>query len=130
MSDRETLFAYRWQQAQATLADAQNMLGGGITARSIVNRAYYAMFYAVLALFIRTGLQLNTSKHAGVIGAFDREFVHNGRIEREYSRSLHELFDERQEFDYKELSEVTGEDARAAVEAARAFITRIAAMTG
>jgi uncharacterized protein (UPF0332 family) len=51
MTDRETLFAYRLNEAEETLTDARKMLEGGISARSVVNRAYYAMFYGVIALF-------------------------------------------------------------------------------
>ncbi len=45
MTDRETLFAYRLNEAEETLADARKMLEGGIRARSVVNRANYTMFY-------------------------------------------------------------------------------------
>ena len=51
MTDRETLLQYRIKQAEETLADADAMAKGGLSPRSILNRAYYAMFYAVLALF-------------------------------------------------------------------------------
>ena len=53
MTDRETLLQYRIKQAEETLTDAEAMAKGGLSPRSIVNRAYYAMFYAVLALFFK-----------------------------------------------------------------------------
>lgn len=53
------------------------------------------MFYGVLALFIQEGTDIRTSKHAGVIGLFDREFVHSGKLPVEYSQMLHRLFDAR-----------------------------------
>ena len=52
MTDRETLSRYRLEQAEETLADARMMLAGGASARSVVNRSYYAMFYGVLALLL------------------------------------------------------------------------------
>jgi len=58
---------YRLNEAEETLADARIMLASGISARSVVNRAYYAMFYAILALFIAKGIHHKTSKHSGVI---------------------------------------------------------------
>ena len=48
MTDRESLFAYRLGEAEETLADARKMFDAGVSARSVVNRAYYAMFYSVL----------------------------------------------------------------------------------
>jgi len=53
MTDRETLLAYRLKQAEETLADAQAMAESKLSPRSIVNRTYYAMFYAVLGLFLK-----------------------------------------------------------------------------
>lgn len=103
MTDLQTLFQYRMNQADETLADARAMLASGLTPRSVVNRAYYAMFYAVLALFLREEVEHRTSKHSGVISTFDREFVHSGRLGKEYSRMLHRLFDARQEADYREI---------------------------
>jgi uncharacterized protein (UPF0332 family) len=74
MTDRETLFRYRLQEAEDTLADAERMLASGVSPRSVVNRAYYAVFYFILALFQKDGINARTSKHSGVIGTFDKEY--------------------------------------------------------
>ena len=79
MTDKETLVAYRFKQAEETLLDAERMLQGGISPRSITNRAYYSMFYIVLALFLKTDINIKTSKHTGVISIFDKEFILTGR---------------------------------------------------
>jgi uncharacterized protein (UPF0332 family) len=125
MTDRETLLRYRIKQAEETLADAEAMKKGGLSARSIVNRAYYAMFYAVLGLFLKANIILKTSKHSGIISMFDQVFVLSGKIDRELSRSLHKMFNARQVADYKELAEVSPEDAEKAIEAAKYFIKEI-----
>lgn len=125
MTEREILFAYRLQEAEETLADALNMLAGKCSSRSIVNRAYYAMFYAVLALFIRFETEHKTSKHAGVIGIFNKEFVHTGKVEIRIAKMLSTIFEARLEGDYKGLVELTNEDAKDAVEKAREFVTAI-----
>ena len=67
MTDNQTLIAYRLREAEETLHDAEKMLQNNLTPRSVINRAYYAMFYAVLALFISAGINLKTSKHSVVI---------------------------------------------------------------
>ena len=95
MSDSDMLFGYRLEQAQTTIAEAERMLAEGFSARSVVNRCYYAMFYMILALFLKTRITVTTSKHAGVISTFDREFIITGRIAREQSRALHRMFDKR-----------------------------------
>ena len=48
-----TLVKYRLEQAQIALADARFLLDGNRSPQSIVNRSYYAMFYAALALPLR-----------------------------------------------------------------------------
>ena len=67
MTDRESLFTYRFGEAEETLADARKMLHAGVSAGSVVNRTYYAIFYSVLALLIHENIEHGTSKHAGII---------------------------------------------------------------
>jgi len=125
MKDREALYLYRIGQAQETLFDAEKMLEENLTPRSIANRAYYSMFYALLALFIDQSMNIRTSKHSGVISFFDKEFVHTGKFEKHYSRILHTVFHMRQEGDYKELSEITRDDAGQSIEHAKTFLDAI-----
>jgi uncharacterized protein (UPF0332 family) len=125
MTERETLFTYRLQEAEETLSDAVQMLDGDFSPRSVVNRAYYTMFYAVLALFIRFETVHKTSKHSGIIGIFNKEFVHTGKIEVRLAKMLNNIFETRLEGDYKGLVELTQEDAQDAVEKAREFFAAI-----
>ena len=129
MTDRETIFSYRMRQAEETLDEAVKMLGSGFSARSIVNRSYYAMFYAVLALFIHSDTPHKTSKHSGVIGIFNKEFIHSGKLDARFAKMLYELFDERMELDYRDLSQVSEEGARSAVLAAQEFVAEIRKLT-
>ncbi|MEK7448306.1 MAG: HEPN domain-containing protein [Planctomycetota bacterium] len=119
MTDRQLLFNCRMTQAEETLSDAKKMLKYQISQRSIINRAYYAVFYAVLALFLKT------SKHVGIISIFDKEFIHTGKIDKYYSKILHKLFDARQEGDYKEYVKLSIEDASESVKQAEEFVAAI-----
>jgi uncharacterized protein (UPF0332 family) len=125
MTNRETLFRYRLKQAEETLDDARMMLTGGAGARSIVNRSYYAMFYAVLALLLHENVEHTTSRHSGIILIFDKTFVHTGKLRREYSRMLHHIFESRQEADYKEFVEISAGDAAQWVQVAEEFMAGI-----
>lgn len=122
MTDKEALFTYRIKQAEETLLDAERMLQGSFSPRSITNRAYYSMFYVVLALFLKADMNIKTSKHIGVISIFDKEFILTGKIDRYYSEILHKMFIIRQKADYKELVETTSEDAAGHVGLAKEFI--------
>lgn len=83
------------------------------------------MFYAVLSLFLRTDINLKTSKHTGVISIFDKEFVHTGKIDKYYSKIFHKTFDARQVGDYKEFEELSTEDAAKFVKFAEEFLEGI-----
>ena len=130
MTDKDSLFLYRLKQAEETLADAENMLKGNFTPRSITNRVYYSMFYMVLALFLKTGVNIKTSKHTGVISLFDKEFIKTGKINKYYSEILHDLFDTRQEVDYKEFSNISIEEATVHIEQAKEFVRNIKEFIG
>lgn len=125
MTDKETLFTYRLKQGEETLSDAKKMLQDKLSPRSIINRAYYAAFYAVLALFLKTDINLKTSKHTGIISIFDREFVNTEKIDKHYSKILHKLFEARQEGDYKELITFSLEDGIEFVRLAEDFLEGI-----
>ena len=125
MTDKETLYLYRLRQADETLSDAKKMLEDELSSRSIINRAYYSMFYGVLALFLKHDIKLKTSKHSGVISIFDAEFVHTGKIDQNFSKTLHKIFEVRQEGDYKELVEFSYKDAEEFVKLAEEFLEGI-----
>ncbi len=122
MTDKETLFTYRLKEGEETLSDAKRMLQDKFSPRSIINRAYYAAFYAVLALFLKTDINLKTSKHAGIISIFDKDFVNAGKIDKQYSKILHKLFKARQEGDYKELVIFSLEESVEYVKLAEEFV--------
>ncbi len=125
MNDSQALLNYRLKQAEDTLNDAEKMIRNNLTPRSIINRAYYAMFYAILALFLNSKLEIKTAKHSGVISIFDKEYILTGRIEKSYSKVLHRVFEMRLEGDYKDLDSVSFDDARDSVKLAGSFLERI-----
>ena len=98
--------------ASTEALEAAKLLLQANMCRQAAGRAYYAMFYAVTALLALR--QLGTSKHAGALTLFDREFVKRGLFGQEHSRSLHELFDLRQRADYRDLFEVSHDRAESA----------------
>ncbi len=50
MSGKSPLIRYRLEQARDSLKEADVLMAAGMSLRSVMNRLYYAMFYAVLAL--------------------------------------------------------------------------------
>jgi uncharacterized protein len=114
------LIDYRIKQARESIQEAKVLWSQGMSNRSVMNRLYYAMFYAVLALLQEK--QLGTSKHYGAISLFDREFVKSGLIDTEYSKALHRAFILRQKGDYLEEAEVSLADIEEIFPQAESFV--------
>ena len=106
--NRKALIEYRLTQARDSIREADVLDQSGMSRRSVMNRLYYAMFYAVLALLQEK--EMGTSKHSGAIALFDREFVKTGAVPKEMSKALHRAFELRQKGDYMEETEVTADD--------------------
>jgi len=118
--NRKALIEYRLTQARDSIREADVLDQSGMSRRSVMNRLYYAMFYAVLALLQEKGM--GTSKHSGAIALFDREFVKSGTFPKEMSKALHRAFELRQKGDYMEETEVTADDVAETRPAAEQFV--------
>jgi uncharacterized protein (UPF0332 family) len=119
----ETLIGYRLEQARTALEDAEFLAQGQRSPQSIVNRAYYATFYAVLALLQKKGRI--PSKHTGAIGLFDTEFVRTGLLPRDLSKHLHRAFELRQSSDYRVVERISAERALDTLRNARRFVDAV-----
>lgn len=119
---QKELIRYRLEQAEESLQSAE-LLYHNQKYRPSVNRAYYTMFYSVLALFVTENHSI--SKHSGIISIFDREYIKTEIFSRDMSRWLHEAFDLRQRADYTEMFSVSNERAGELIANAGAFLTEI-----
>ncbi len=122
-SYKKDLVQYRLDLAQDMLRDARVLKENGGSPVSIVNRAYYAVFYAALALLVTANVE--PSKHAGVLAKFDELFVRQGIFPKEMSRILHHAFDMRQAGDYQKSKVITKEQASDVLASAEEFVTKI-----
>jgi uncharacterized protein (UPF0332 family) len=107
--DFQSLTNYRLQQAMEALEDSQILLDSG-RYRAAANRLYYACFYAAIAALLTKRLQY--SKHSAVIAFFDREFISTGHLPRDYSRTIHRAFNERQQDDYMPFVQLDPDEIR------------------
>lgn len=126
IGNRKDLIAYRLSQAQDSIREADVLDQSGMSRRSVMNRLYYAMFYAVLALLQEK--EMGTSKHSGAIALFDREYVKTGLFPKEMSKALHRAFELRQKGDYMEEAEVAAEDIAEIRPAAELFVKGASAL--
>jgi uncharacterized protein (UPF0332 family)/predicted nucleotidyltransferase len=110
------------RKAQRALRTAQLALDDDDFMSSI-NRSYYAAFYAANALLATLGLQ--RSKHSAVQAVLHQRFIKPGLIEAEYGGLYNRLFRQRTRSDYEIAQDYECEAAQSALEAARAFVTRV-----
>jgi uncharacterized protein (UPF0332 family) len=99
------------------LDNAKFLLYGGRSTQGVINRSYYAMFYAALAFLEKIGRA--PSKHAGVISLFDREFVIKGSFSKQLSKDFHKAFELRQVSDYRVMDSISSDKAAELLQKAR-----------
>jgi uncharacterized protein (UPF0332 family) len=106
----QAFIKYRLEQSEEAVYDSELLLNAK-RYRASVNRLYYACFYAASAMLLTKRMQF--SKHSAVIAYFDKSFIKSGILPKEYSRTIHEAFNERQEDEYKPFAEPDPEYIRA-----------------
>ena len=88
-NQNEVLIQLRLNQAKESITDVEFLIENN-RLNLAVNRIYYGIFYSLLALALR--YDFKTSKHAQLIGWFNREFIKNEKFEREFSKILQRAF--------------------------------------
>ena len=121
--EKKTLALYRIQQAEESLDEAQYLFDGNKSPRSVINRAYYSMFYSILALLIFE--PYSSSKHSGVLSYFNRHYIKNGRISKDIGRAVNKAFDVRQRGDYREQVIYTREQVEPLIDWAGKLIAAV-----
>ena len=111
-----------WRMAEEALQSARveyesDLLHGAI------NRAYYAVFYAATALFVKSGLTFR--KHSGVRAAVHRELIKKHVLPVEMGALYDRLFEDRQLGDYMVLAEFEPNDVKEKIESAATFLNAI-----
>ena len=113
---------YWWTKATQSLGAARRELAAGDYALA-VNRAYYALFYAVSALLLEEGHKF--TKHSGVRAAFNREIIKPGRIPKHHGELYNRLFRDRQKGDYVAFAEFNHAYVEKQLQGCEAFLKDI-----
>ena len=113
----------RVQRARDSLREAQLLLDGGYLIGA-VNRMYYACFYAVNAILFSEGL--SSSKHSGVMSLFERHWIKTGRLPVEIGKFYRQLFERRQEGDYRDTAKFERDEVEESLAGARSFVEQVA----
>lgn len=122
--DYQALMTLRIRQAWEDLAVAKKICDGETPSRAVVNRLYYACFYAVCALLAARGM--DESKHTGVRSQFSQHFVRTGEFEVGLAKFFNRLFDARLQCDYEQRDvEVSQETLASWLLSAEQFIESV-----
>jgi len=120
---KRDLALHRLQQAEESLDEAKYLFNGHKSPRSVINRAYYAMFYSILALLIFE--PYSSSKHSGVLSYFNRQFIKSGQFSEDLGRAVNKAFDLRQRGDYREGIVLTHEQVAPFLDWTRKFVDSV-----
>lgn len=120
--EKSTLIKYRLERADESLRAAQLMLENKLYIPAM-NRIYYSMFYAVLALLVLS--ESAFSKHGQVKGFFNREFIKTGVFVKDFGKLFNTVFEYRQKFDYVDLITPEEELISDYIDEAKRFIDEI-----
>lgn len=120
--EQKALAIHRFDRAETTLSEAIDELSRKNFILA-VNRAYYAVFYAMRA-FLAT-VNKDSSKHSGVISLFNQHFINTGIVSEISFESIQSLMDLRHEGDYQDFAEITEEEANGSVETAKMVINSL-----
>lgn len=113
--EQRALALHRFERAETALQEAQAELSRS-NYRLTVNRAYYAVFYAMRA-FLAT-VAMDSSKHSGVAALFNQHFIKTGIVPAVSVKAVQALMDLRHEGDYQDFAVISLEEASGSVEAA------------
>jgi uncharacterized protein (UPF0332 family) len=96
-SDRNSLVKYRILQAKDTIELAKFLIDSNRLTVA-VNRIYYGLYYSITALAIKK--QFETSKHAQLIGWFNKEYIATDILDRRFGKILRNAYQNRTKGDY------------------------------
>lgn len=97
---KEEVIKYRTDRAKESLKESESLYAGSFLFAT-ANRLYYACYYAVTALLIKNDIEVKS--HAGVRQMFGKHFILTGKITKDHSTFYSDLFDYRQDNDYRDF---------------------------
>ena len=105
--ERKIVVQYRLEKSFKMIDQVKNILPMKYWD-TIANRLYYAAYYAVTALLIQNGIQVQT--HQGAKRMFGYHFIMQNKIDSKYASLYSRLFSMRQTGDYDDNFDLTEED--------------------
>jgi len=93
ISSNDELIKYRTSRSLETLKEADLLIQNEFW-NAAINRIYYACYYAVSALLLKSNIDSNS--HKGIRQMVGFHFIQTGLVSKEDGRLFSDLFDRRQ----------------------------------
>jgi uncharacterized protein (UPF0332 family) len=119
---KNDLIKYRIERAKDTLDDAL-ILFEKKKWNSTINRLYYAAYYAVMALLLKSDIKPTT--HNGAKSNFTQHFIKTTIISKDFGKLYSQLFTWRQKGDYDDLFDFDKEKVEPYFEPVKKLIASI-----
>lgn len=98
--DRETLIQHYKDKTREAIENV-NFLIENDKLSLAAHQIYYGVYYMLSALALKN--HFKTSKHLQLIGWFNKKYVKDGVIDKQYGRWVREAYENRMEGDYNVL---------------------------
>lgn len=108
--DKQVLIQLHLEKAHTCLVDGEQLLTMN-SVSAAANRFYYAVFHAVHALFVDSGIL--SKSHHGTNAQFHQHFIKTGIIDPKFGRFIAMMENMREKADYDVIYDVTREDLEA-----------------
>ena len=118
----EALSNYRLEKSRQDLETARINLGHNMLTQSI-NRSYYAIFHALRALLAYNSF--DSKRHPSILGYFNKNYIANEKIEKEYYKIIVGAFDIRTKSDYQDFYIISRDETEEQFINAEKFIDMI-----
>lgn len=121
-NEMQELMKYRFNRAVETLTVAQALLENG-NYRDANNRSYYAVYYAIKAVYALKGKDFK--KHKTLIAEFNKEFVATEIFPRSLGRKISTLALIREQSDYNDFYIASKQESEQQVEIAEELVAAV-----
>lgn len=119
---KQELAAYRVERSKESLEEAK-ILAATNHWNTVANRLYYACFYIASAYLILYDIKAST--HNGIKTGFNKALISSGKLEKSFGQLYNNLFNIRQDADYRDFRDVKEEKVKPLIEKVEGLINRV-----
>lgn len=124
---KEELAKYRIARSKASLEEAK-ILSQRNYWNTVANRLYYSCFYIASAyLVIR---EMEASTHNGIKIGFNKWLIRQGELDKRYGELYNNLFNLRQDADYRDYKDVSGEKIEPFIKEVEELVSKVEKLIG